>query len=358
MNFLFRTTIKFRQALVSARSLCIGQVSVVVLLLVSLVACGNLQGTDVDTMRGGADSSIQPTQSGAAMPTRQDKGSTDSGCANCVNVDEITKEYQANSIRTEEKYAGQRVRVRGGIETLTEREIPNGYGGVESRNISVSLNNGVSFEVRDTIRRHEDDERFDEWRDWLLTKDIGDQIEVECAITGLSSGLQNPDLTPGTPFINDCNRVVDGQVIVTPTPMPTPTSLPEPTPTDSPTPTPRPCEVVELGDEHQRLVIDCPAKKVIAWREAKNGESDNWASFFWFPNDDSTPVRGGQGTETWARTTQLVKNRWGRPAAREVWEAPPGAADSIISSWRTGAKRMAVSFEGGGVLKFNREYRP
>ena len=288
------------------------------------------------------------------MSSQQDEEPTDSGCAYCIDFDAVAEEYEVNPIRAEEKYIDQRVRIRGGIATLSEREIQS----AGTRIISVSLDNNTRFQISDTIRRDNGDERFYEWRNWLLTKDIGDVIEVECRVTGLASRQRNPDLTPGTPLISDCDHVVDGKVVGTPTPVPTHTSLPKPTPTDTPTSTPRPCEVVELGDEHQRLVIDCPAKKVIAWREAKDGESDNWASFFWFPNDDSTPVRWGQGTDTWARTTQLVKNRWGRPAAREVWQASPGAATSIISSWRNGAKRMGVSFEGGGVLMFNREYRP
>ena len=354
MNFLILTTAKYRKFLVSTGSLYIGQVPVVVLLLVSLVACGNLQDMGADTIGSGADSSAQPTQSGTAMPSQQDEEPTDSGCAYCVDFDGVAEEYEANPIRAEGKYVDEWVRIRGGIGTLNELE--NSKAAV--RIISVSLDNGASFQITDTIRRDNGDERFYEWRNWLLTKDIGDVIEVECRVTGLASRQRNPDLTPGTPLISDCNYVVDGHVVGTPTPMPTSTTLPEPTPTDTPTSTPRPCQAVELGVELQRLVIDCPANKVIAWREAKNGESDNWASFFWFPNDDSTPVRWGQGTATWARTTQLVKNRWGRPAAREVWEAPPGAAASIISSWRNGAKRMAVSFEGGGVLMFNREYRP
>ena len=122
MNFLITTTAKYRQVLVSTRSLYIGQVPVVVLLLVSLVACGNLQDMGADTIGSGADSSVQPTQSGTAMPSQQNEEPTDSGCAYCVDFDEVAEEYEANPIRAEGKYVDEWLRIRGGIRTLNELE--------------------------------------------------------------------------------------------------------------------------------------------------------------------------------------------------------------------------------------------
>ena len=82
-------------------------------------------------------------------------------------------------------------------------------------------------------------------------------------------------------------------------------------------------------------MIDCPAEKVTAWRESEGLFDDrDLVRFFWFPNDDSTFVRRGSGNETWTRTTQGLK-KMGRPAVRELWEAPPEAAISIIQAGET-----------------------
>ena len=348
MNFLLRTTDKFRQALVSARSLCVGRVPVVVLLLASLVACENLQSTGPDTTGGEADSSVQPTQSGTATPSQQDEEPTDSGCAYCVDFDEVAEEYEVNPIRAEEKYVDERVRIRGGIATLNEREIAN----ADTRIISVSLDDGTRFQISDTIRRDRGDERFYEWRNWLLTKDIGDVIEVECRVTGLASRQRNPDLTPGTPLISDCNRVVDSRVIVTTTPMPTPTRTRVPTPTLSP------CVEMELSDHYSKsLVIDCPANRVVVYHEPNLNRPEN---FQVFSEGDSTlvwlsaeyrdyqrrdffprPTPADYSPPPWRRWTEQIRNE---RMTRELWEAPTEVATLIISLWRKGYREVTLYF--------------
>ena len=348
MNFLITTTAKSRQILVLARNLYIGQISVVLLLLASLVACGNLQDTGSDTIGSGADSSVQPTQSGTAIPSQQDEEPTDSGCAYCIDFDAVAEEYEVNPIRAGGKYIDQRVRIRGGIATLSEREIRS----AGTRILSVSLDNNTRFQISDTIRRDNGDERFYEWRNWLLTKDIGDMIEVECRVTGLASRQRNPDLTPGTPLISDCDRVVDGRVIVTPTAMPAPTRTRVPTPTLSP------CVEMELSDHYSKsLVIDCPANRVVVYHEPNLNKPENFQVFsegdstlVWLSARDRDylrrdffprPTPADYSPPPWRRWTERIRSE---RMTRELWEAPTEVATHIISLWRKGYREVTLYF--------------
>ena len=174
-----------------------------------LVSCSTSSSSSDDTTPGSTMTESSKLQE---APDASDD------CSRCDSVSKIIDEYGVNPIRAQDTYTGERIRIRGKIKSLDERKWSSSPGLEAGRSISVALDNGIGFGFQNMDSRTGDDAAWYDWRNWLLSKNVGDEIEAECTIKMLASAERHPDRVPGTPIINDCNRVVDGIVIVTPTP--------------------------------------------------------------------------------------------------------------------------------------------
>ena len=91
-----------------------------------------------------------------------------SGCPECVGIEEIIKEYEANPIRAEQTYAGNRYNVGGKIERIgKDSAAPPRYM------VYIGSNHSMTF-------------AWGERHSWLFELSKGDRIEANCLVTGFS----------------------------------------------------------------------------------------------------------------------------------------------------------------------------
>ena len=262
------------------------------------------------------------------------------GCPGCSTVSEIRAAYAANPLRAENTYVGERMLIGGRVKFFGEHKgsglifarFENGARITQGRVDGGLLPSTPSDEVR-------------EWREWLLSKSIGDVIQAECLIVSLASPEGSPTSEPGTPGTAGCKRLTESGEVVT-RPAPTPTR-------PAPTPILGPCVEMEfVGGSSRRvwLKIDCPEGTVTVGRDSRPAQADE---FKLFSEGDSTIVsyhlivERVTGTypykyhSPWKRWTEEI---WRGTGIREVWEAPPERASHIIQRWREGALDLELYF--------------
>lgn len=252
------------------------------------------------------------------------------GCIGAKAIEEIRAEYAANHLRARETYIGKRICLRGTISIFYENERHGGVGVTVWDDIDLPL----LHMNRDMLGGSSEElNRWRAWRAWMLASSVGDSVEAECEIAELAPTKDNPKETPGTPVLQDCQRVVDGVLWTAPaaTPPPTPTSLP--------------CAPVVLGDPNGTwLSIDCPAGTVTLGdgpvypdereelRTLMGGDSNIVAFYFHSIDEDLSDDPYGHHSP-WNRR---VEERVSKGGVRLAWEAPSETASAIISEWRRG----------------------
>ena len=104
-----------------------------------------------------------------------------SGCPDCIGIQEMMKEYEANPIRAEQTYVGNRYNVSGKIDGIREGGFYTAY--------RVSLDSGNALGFADG-----------EQHDWLLQKSKGDRIDANCLVYRFIPVF-------GTPQLMQCRAV-------------------------------------------------------------------------------------------------------------------------------------------------------
>ena len=281
--------------------------------------------------------SLGPVQRTEARPTATAQADVlTPACLGADGVREIRAEYAANSVRAIETYVGEQVCVRGKISGF------RGWRNSSTRerfvHINVAVGDGSEFAlVRGDIRNGSD---WQEWRDWALTRNVGDTVEAECRVKKFALVKGSPRGTTPVPVFTNCQRV-GGGVIWTPQP--------------SPTPTLGPCGAAGYGERsYQWLTIDCAAGRVaIGWNIAAHdrewtgflfeGDSTTIAFYTIVYDEDDWSDDRYEHHASWERVAVQPQDR----ASRAVeWEAPPDVAAIIISQWRRGNTRELIVLFG------------
>ena len=142
----------------------------ILIMAVALVACGSLSESE-------------------PAPTRTPNASSDTAvaddCPDCLSVQDVMDEYKANPLRAERTYWNTRHTVGGVIDKMRGSNSAIGF----ERGPEVKLTNGVWL----TLAWGEPQE----W-EWLMEKNVGDSIRVNCRIKMLHSNES------GLPVFDEC----------------------------------------------------------------------------------------------------------------------------------------------------------
>ena len=289
------------------------------------------------TQTSSGSSGGTPTSAQAHSTPETAKGQVNVQTLDCHGFDLIEKiraEYAANSLRARETYVGEKVCIRGKIESFYETKAHNR---LSQSGVVVTVGAGAVFSLR-----HVDWERWsranwtgDEtlytreiWKEWVLSKSVGDAVAAKCGIHALTD---KKSAYPGTPLFTSCLRVdADGALwaVPTPTPIPTPTAIP--------------CIAVGIGEASSTWMnIDCPNGEVVIGTPISNMETGEYQSLvsgdstviaFYFQSIDE-PEGFYEHHAPWKRWFEpLEEGDYG--SVRFIWQAPPEIAAIIISAWQ------------------------
>ena len=129
----------------------------------------------------------KPTQgNGRSIPDGEDTRD----CIGEDGMDDMRAEYRANKNRANQKYAGQRVCLRGTVRSFTESTV------------NATIGNELGLNVARFSIGHQKDSGDTGWEEWMLSKSVGDTIEAVCTVFRLRG--------PGyTPRFEDCQHTED-----------------------------------------------------------------------------------------------------------------------------------------------------
>ena len=123
----------------------------------------------------------EPPALGTPSPARE---TSQQDCLDNDSVGEIRAEYEANPFRAEETFVGERICLKGKIESFHEERSQRGVSlGIED-NWRIRVDKllpgyGETEELLDYERE------WEQWADWLMSSSVGDTVEFECMIDSL-----------------------------------------------------------------------------------------------------------------------------------------------------------------------------
>ena len=124
-------------------------------------------------------------------------GISGSNCEGCQNVREIQDTYDANPIWAESQYVGERVRIGGVAESIDGSGI-HAY-------INLKNNSEIRLVAWGHVPLPQHPEVHRIWEEWVASQDVGDVVEAECTVIGISKGFGSR----GPAFVSteDCVRM-------------------------------------------------------------------------------------------------------------------------------------------------------
>ena len=180
-----------------------------------------------------AGATASPGPSGGVNVPKEDR--EPSNCSGAETIREIRSEYAANKFRARETYVDLRLCVRGTITAiLTPLE-----AGVSAESLVVNVSvNGADARFRLILPREEPPDfhdsippgltveqevnigatrtreweekqqrRVDEWREWVISKSVGDIVEADCTFKGITPLSRKDQAAPGKVVLRDCELV-------------------------------------------------------------------------------------------------------------------------------------------------------